>query len=54
MKLDLSEESLPVYEALASSVRLHPAALACREPNECQGIGRSGKFEQRHYDNACA
>lgn len=32
MKLDLSEESLPVYEALASSVRLHMLRLLAENP----------------------
>lgn len=44
MKLDLSEESLPVYEALASSVRLHMLRLLAKNPMNVKELAGAVKL----------
>lgn len=41
MKLDISEKSLPVYEALASSVRLQVIQLLAKEPRNIREIAEA-------------
>ena len=52
MKLDLSEQSLPVYEALASPVRLRILQLLIKQPMNlkeiAQTLGLSGAIMSMH------
>ncbi|MBT2288689.1 helix-turn-helix domain-containing protein [Paenibacillus albidus] len=44
MKLDLTEESLPVYEALASAVRLHLLRLLAEQPMNVKELAAAVKL----------
>ncbi len=51
MQLQINEESLPVYEALASKTRIKIIQLLSKK-DECQRFGKRTWSEQCYHDDA--